>query len=431
MNYFSIDDAISNIKNKYTRELFKEVYSSYTIGNYRSAVVMLWSIIVTDLLLKLKDLDNIYDDPKAKEVLKKFKEEQEKNPTSSKWEEKIIDIFQNDFNFFETYESERMRYLQKIRHVSAHPVVDAFDSLFVPTREEVISLMRAALESVLLKDPLFSSRIIDVIISDLKNINGTITTYEDLKKFIESKYLKKISPPILTKLLKTLWKFSFKLENQDADINRKINLATLNVIAKIRKDQFQLYLENEKEWISNIDTSEKLSIALLTLISYNRWMLKLLTEEAQSIIKNLLVTKSTSYKYYSFFILLHENIFDYLKFLQNNPYKVTEEYFRNLRKDCIEHGILDEYYKTCIFIYTNSMNFDRSDTNFQEYILPYLNDFSIEHLKLLINLANDNEQTCYRSKARSDHSLIRDKILALESDFDLGKYEIFSYPLEN
>lgn len=66
MNYFSIDDAISNIKNKYTRELFKEVYSSYTIGNYRSAVVMLWSIIVTDLLLKLKDLDNIYDDPKAK-----------------------------------------------------------------------------------------------------------------------------------------------------------------------------------------------------------------------------------------------------------------------------------------------------------------------------------------------------------------------------
>ena len=137
MNYFSIDDAISNIKNKYTRELFKEVYSSYTIGNYRSAVVMLWSIIVTDLLLKLKDLDNIYDDPKAKEVLKKFKEEQEKNPTSSKWEEKIIDIFQNDFNFFETYESERMRYLQKIRHVSAHPVVDAFDSLFVPTEGSV------------------------------------------------------------------------------------------------------------------------------------------------------------------------------------------------------------------------------------------------------------------------------------------------------
>ena len=56
MSYFSIDESIENIKNPYTKELFKEVYSSYAMGNYRSATVMLWSVVVTDLIHKLKEL---------------------------------------------------------------------------------------------------------------------------------------------------------------------------------------------------------------------------------------------------------------------------------------------------------------------------------------------------------------------------------------
>lgn len=31
MTYFSIDESIENIKNPYTKELFKEVYSSYAM----------------------------------------------------------------------------------------------------------------------------------------------------------------------------------------------------------------------------------------------------------------------------------------------------------------------------------------------------------------------------------------------------------------
>ena len=41
MSYFSIDESIENIKNPYTKKLFKEVYSSYAMGNYRSNVVPL------------------------------------------------------------------------------------------------------------------------------------------------------------------------------------------------------------------------------------------------------------------------------------------------------------------------------------------------------------------------------------------------------
>ena len=39
-----------------SREYFKEVISSYVNGNYRSAIVMLYSVCICDLLFKLQEL---------------------------------------------------------------------------------------------------------------------------------------------------------------------------------------------------------------------------------------------------------------------------------------------------------------------------------------------------------------------------------------
>ena len=51
---FNFENTIEQIPITKTKEYFKEVYSSYCIGNYRSAVVMLWTVIVCDLLFKLQ-----------------------------------------------------------------------------------------------------------------------------------------------------------------------------------------------------------------------------------------------------------------------------------------------------------------------------------------------------------------------------------------
>ena len=152
MSYFSIDESIENIKNPYTKELFKEVYSSYAMGNYRSATVMLWSVVVTDLVHKLKELDSVYSDPKAAQILQYIQAEQTKDPKSSKWESEIIDKFYKEINFFETFEVANLEHLQKMRHVSAHPVITSTDLLHSPTKETVYSLIRNALESVLTKE---------------------------------------------------------------------------------------------------------------------------------------------------------------------------------------------------------------------------------------------------------------------------------------
>ena len=52
-----------------TKEYFQEVISSYSNGNYRSAVVMLYSICICDLLYKLQELKDIYNDSTAINIL--------------------------------------------------------------------------------------------------------------------------------------------------------------------------------------------------------------------------------------------------------------------------------------------------------------------------------------------------------------------------
>ena len=52
-----------------TKEYFQEVMSSYSIGNYRSATVMLYSVAICDLLFKLQELKDMYNDTVANEIL--------------------------------------------------------------------------------------------------------------------------------------------------------------------------------------------------------------------------------------------------------------------------------------------------------------------------------------------------------------------------
>ncbi|MFC0035379.1 hypothetical protein [Cardiobacterium valvarum] len=63
---YSIEQRAKSIPNKNTKDYFAEVVSCYNSGNYRSAVVMLWSVAVCDLLFKLNELAERYDDTKAK-----------------------------------------------------------------------------------------------------------------------------------------------------------------------------------------------------------------------------------------------------------------------------------------------------------------------------------------------------------------------------
>ena len=76
-----------------TREYFNEVLSNYANGNYRSAVVMLYSVAICDLLFKLQELSDMYNDTVAAEILREVEKCRNTgdNKSKSRWEKEFVD----------------------------------------------------------------------------------------------------------------------------------------------------------------------------------------------------------------------------------------------------------------------------------------------------------------------------------------------------
>ena len=76
-----------------TKEYFSEVISNYASGNYRSAVVMLYSVAICDLLFKLKELCDMYNDSIEKNILKEIEKCRNANDNKSKsrWEKELVE----------------------------------------------------------------------------------------------------------------------------------------------------------------------------------------------------------------------------------------------------------------------------------------------------------------------------------------------------
>ena len=120
---FSIETAIENIQNNNTKVYFNEVYQTFVNGNYRSSIVMLYSVLICDLIYKLRDLRDIYNDSKAKKILEEIEALQAANPKSPDWETKLIESISSRMTILEPSDIVAIESLQKFRHLSAHPVL--------------------------------------------------------------------------------------------------------------------------------------------------------------------------------------------------------------------------------------------------------------------------------------------------------------------
>lgn len=413
MSYFSIDESVENIKNPYTKELFKEVYSSYAMGNYRSATVMLWSVVVTDLVHKLKELDSVYSDPKAEQILQYIQAEQTKDPKSSKWESEIIDKFYKEINFFETFEVANLEHLQKMRHVSAHPVITSIDLLHSPTKETVYSLIRNALESVLTKEALFSSKIIDVVLKDLNTIRDTLVSYDQRDRYFSHKFLSKMPNAVLLKFLKTLWKFLFRVNNPETILNKDINLDILNSIINRKEQIFIEFLNKEKDFISDIQLEDNLKENLLHFLLNNRWCFEYFSENSIQTITTIIETSDSQFQLIKF-----KRIIDYIDFLIRSSNNYSLSNFNIIEDEAEEYSCKDKFYDYCIEGYSFARSFDSADDRFDKLIRPYFQNFSFQQLKNLASKANQNSQCYDRGRAKRDHKLIIKKILENDPTYD-------------
>lgn len=390
---YSIEASIERIQNMNTKEYFIEVYQTFVNENYRSSLVMLYSVLICDLIYKLRDLRDLYNDSKAKKILDEIETIQNANPKSPDWETKLIEFIGNRMTLLEPSDIVAIESLQKYRHLSAHPVLTNSDLLYSPNKDTVRSLIRNILTGVLINPPFFSNKIFDTFLNDLSDIKDKITDSDGLKKYLTSRYLNRLKDTDLKKLFRSQWKIVFISEDILANENRSINYKALKIILAHNEPLCLELIENESNYYSNITKDQSLNqIALL--LSHYPSIFKKLENSLQQLLSDH-INKDDNLRLVTWF--LQGSLKQHWKYLETADLEyLKEEYIQFLKKLAEQNACLNNYIDFIIDYFGNSNSFDTTQSRYENALTTILEDINLEQLKKLLKISNENSQIYHR-----------------------------------
>lgn len=398
---FSLDTCYENIPNSKTREYFKEVMSSYLNGNYRSAIVMLYSTTICDLVYKMINLKDIYNDKAAINILKTIKDKQQSKPTSSEWESFLIDEVAKNTQLLSPIEKEYIMDLKKYRNISAHPVLKNNYELIQPNKEITLGIIKNIFESLLSKDALLSTKAIDIILEDLdKNkklfsfidYQEILNDHSQLERLLKNRYFNRMNDILILKLFSSFWKFVFSLKNDETNNNRIINFKTLDIIYSNNETLILNCIKNNPEGFSKID-DDLIKYLFIFLCLHPNIYLKL-SEDTQVIIQE---SANNQYSHpYSYILISHFLETDFNQYLD----KLKEQSW--LSKDTIpakalyiyatNNGYKNDILNVFIKIFKNSFSFMNAYDAYDSLIEPFFDEMEKSHIEDIVAAITSNDQ---------------------------------------
>ena len=426
MSEFSIDLAAERINEPRSKSYFQEVLRGFISGNYRSSVVMLWSVVMADLIYKLKFLKDVHQDPVAISILEEIEKRQAANPTSSDWEAYLLDNVHDRTQLLEMPEYLHLVNLQKLRHLSAHPVISSGNVLFTPNKETARATIRNALESVLLKPAIFSKKIVSEFTEDLASKKNLLPDQTALGKYLEAKYFQNLHESVERELIRALWKFCFRISNSDADENRDINLRALHILYKRDPASFLSAIKADPHYFSSVGSSEKALNALTLFMSECPVLFAHLTDAAKVPLATFCDGKPRLLIQATF---LSSSFTAHISKISALPYETIRSFeadsWKKFSADAKEMHCEQEVYRLGIDTFIRSGSFDAADASFAKFIKPYLAEFNPENITELLDGIESNSQIWGRGRASVDHKLVKSRIDEL-GGIDMTLYENFT-----
>lgn len=431
MDKFDIESLQENIHFSETKLYFQEVMMTYQIGAYRSSVVTLWSVVVCDIVLRLQHLIDLYNDPNAVKIIQKIKDEQNKDSKSSAWELKILEEVLKQTQLINQADFENLIYLQKQRHLCAHPTLSNEMQLYKPNKETVRALIRNTLESVLSKPPFYTDKIIDTILEDLSETSKLLTTRDQLKRYIENRYLNRLPLEVELKLFKLLWKLTFRLEDDKCKQNRIINARILWTLTQRHTKEILNLISKDQDYYSNFSKTDTLLFCLILYLSkITDNIFLLLSQAAQITIKEICKQDLLS-ALYGWFI--YDNLTDYyqhiVKYIKNNSSFIIDKLdWKNIFRFSDSHEWENQVTQLITIHYCSASRDDIIDRRFNESILPNLQYFNDqERIKFLLQNIEANPHVYKKIQFKSDYLILRKHFKEiLPKDFDFTQYPNFN-----
>lgn len=420
-----------------TREYFQEVLSSYSNGNYRSAIVMLYSIAICDLLFKLKELKDMYNDSVATQILKEVDKSRNghDNKSKSKWERELIEHIRKETELLDLESYTNLSHLYDHRNFSAHPALNENYELISPSKETTIAHIKNILNSILIKPPIFIKNIVDALTEDLKEKRELY--YErrnELAIYLNNKYYRKMSGSMKLTTIKALWKFCFCLpEDKDCMENLSINCQALSILIDSIPEETVAYMK-QNEQLFMVSPNEQCVENLILLLSQCPILYPILNSDTKLQVERM-IEKDMSCKSIAWFKYASPQ--EHIKSLYSVIYKnVKVEDEESFDLSAIQH--LTEHYAAIgelpmlidffIEYYGKSLQYDTANKRFDLAIAPHIDRMTDKQIIRLIEVTNNNSQIHERRAARrSNNAIVQRARKVLPADFDYSIYVFFEF----
>ncbi len=248
----AIEGLRLHISDVRTRESIKEVLSCFYSDNMRSAVVMLYATVISDLYYKLHDLNEIYNDGGAKKILDYVTQEWENNKISPAWESEMPKRCHKQNKILMNDSYAHFQHLQTERNLCAHPAMDGSFNLYRPNAATVQGLILDMMTGVLCKPSFMSKELFNTFTDDIIKANDLFVQKDQLLNYIKAKYLDKINNEREEYyIFKKLWKLVFK-ETDETSINyRDASYNILELIFERNLSFIKDKVSEEKDYYSS------------------------------------------------------------------------------------------------------------------------------------------------------------------------------------
>lgn len=424
---YCLESADQKIYNQTTKKQFEEVIKSYNSQNYRSATVILWSVLVCDLVYKLQELETIYQDAKATSILEYIAEEQTSRPTASDWEIEIFKKAQKSTGLISAKFLLDLEYLQKNRHCCAHPLMNSDYKLYIPTKDMVRAFIRTALEELLTKSPIMQKNSFAPFLIDANNIYSRME-YETEKyfRYLDDKYFNRLDNAGIQYYFKTLWKFVFLLENDECKENRESNLLILIHIFKNHDESLLGLIKSDISYFSNLNPEESVQKLFIEFLSQFPAIFNNLNDAARSQVEICVNTYANSF-IISWF--LSKNLKEHISVFKEKYHELASDisidHYKMFWEKCCDYDLKTSAIDISIWMITFSTSYTETKIVFENTIRDYLNEYNLTQITQLIEGVNSNDQVFGYAKSRSYFTLIKERCNQLDTNFDYSTFPNF------
>lgn len=392
MQDYSLDLAAERIKHPKTKEYFREVMSSYAIGNFRSAILSLYAVVISDLVYKLKDQVERENDAGAEKILQAVEADKKKDITSSRWEMLLVDKVLQETKLLELSDKANIEYLKDHRNLSAHPnILDTEDNvLFTPNKETVRAHIRNMLEGVLTKSSAHTAKLVDQIIAKLPQIYDLADDESEFDRMFMKRYLGDLNDKALTSLFKKLWKFTYRLDDKDCEDNRDVNALTIELINRMYPDLVIKCLTDDPTYYSHISLEKEQLIKIIELLNQSPRLFTLLDEDLQKQMDAEIKRNSPRYVRSWFLSGTPENhLANVIPYLNSKNFSsISLNRFGELTRQVNK---LDEYLNMLIKYFSKASSYQDGYSRFDN-VRRRLEDFNEEQFTKLLHVMNSNRQ---------------------------------------